>query len=124
MAGEKMTLKGLYTKLDALKYKYEEEIIQLKETINQQEVRINILENTHGFRYFIGVEACHRTLGHQTMANMFHVEVFDYRFVDHVRSTDNHLVHISTCQDGESSLVQVHEWLVGASVSVDFFVGV
>ena len=44
MAGEKMTLKGLYTKLDALKDKYEEEIIQLKETINQQEVRIKILE--------------------------------------------------------------------------------
>ena len=39
-----MTLKGLYTKLDALKDKYEEEIIQLKETINQQEVRIKILE--------------------------------------------------------------------------------
>ena len=44
MAGEKMTLKGLYTKLDALKDKYEEEIIQLKETINQQEVRIKIIE--------------------------------------------------------------------------------
>ena len=44
MAGKKTTLKELFEKLDSLEDKHNEEIIDLKKTIEEQETRIKVLE--------------------------------------------------------------------------------
>ena len=44
MAGKKMTIKDVYEALEILKERHEEEISQMKKTINVQETRIKQLE--------------------------------------------------------------------------------